>query len=193
MLSVEDSQFDKARISVDGAQAWINNTANRGDSSAFHHVDREWRFQDVRVSGYTQGHTIRVAFELQADLGLELDGWNIDDLCLVANVNSVCGDGVLAGSESCDDGDRNANQPNACRTYCAKPRCGDYIVDDKEECDHGPGGTTECTQMCTSLVEEAGCCSGSGQPAHVLFGLVLYVVGYRSPRRRRSRDPAPAD
>ena len=40
-LAVEDSQFDKARITVNGAQAFINATAGRGDSSAAHHIDRE--------------------------------------------------------------------------------------------------------------------------------------------------------
>jgi hypothetical protein len=181
LLEVEDSQFDKARITVDGGQAWLNTTANRGDSSSLHHIDREWRFHDVRVSGFTQGHQIRVAFELASDAGLEMSGWAVDDLCVVANPNSICGDGVLTGTEACDDGDRNGNRPNTCRTWCQKARCGDRIVDDGEECDHGLGGSPECTSMCASLVE-SGCCSSTSRP----HGLVLAaLVAVLLMRRRR--------
>ena len=184
-LAVEDSQFDKARITVNGAQAFINATAGRGDSSAAHHIDRETRFHDVRITGLTTGHFLRVAFELSSDAGLEFDGWNIDDLCVVANVNSVCGDGVVSPTETCDEGDKNGNHPNTCRTWCAAPRCGDRIVDDKEECDHGPGGSMECTSMCRSLVDEAGCCSSSGGTASA--PLALFVLLMMRRRRRCAR------
>ncbi|MBA3499241.1 MAG: hypothetical protein H0T65_02650 [Deltaproteobacteria bacterium] len=184
-LAVEDSQFDKARITVNGAQAYTNASANRGDSSAAHHIDRETRFHDVRITGLTTGHNLRVAFELAADAGLEFDGWNIDDLCIVANVNSVCGDGKVSPTETCDEGERNGNHPNTCRTWCAAPRCGDRIVDDKEECDHGPGGSSECTSMCKSLVDEAGCCSAQGGGAAGSASLALLVL--MMTRRRRGR------
>jgi len=183
-LAVEDSQFDKARITVNGAQAWVNNTANRGDSSSLHHIDREWRFHDVRISGLTPGHSLRVAFELSSDAGLEFEGWAIDDVCVVANVNSVCGDGVKSPTEACDDGELNGNHPNSCRTWCQTPRCGDRIVDDKEECDHGPSGSNECTAMCRSLVDGAGCCSSSSSGS---APLALFVVLVLRRRRRCAR------
>ena len=184
-LAVEDSQFDKARITINGAAAWTNASAQRGDSSALHHIDKEFRFHDVRISGLTTGHFLRVAFELSSDKGLEFDGWNIDDFCVVANVNSICGDGVTSATEGCDDGDHNGNHPNTCRTWCASPKCGDRIVDDKEECDHGPGGSTECTAMCKSLVDEAGCCSSSG--GRSAGGLALFVLLIVTRRRRCAR------
>ena len=178
-LEVEDSQFDKARITVDGAQAWINATANRGDSSSLHHIDREWRFHDVRLSGVAPGTRYDIGFELQADAGLEFEGWAIDDLCVVANPNSICGDGEVSATEACDDGDANGNRPNACRTWCAKPKCGDRIVDDMEACDDGPTGSEDCTPMCQSLVE-VGCCSAGDRPVHLWL-----LVGFLLLRRRR--------
>ena len=61
-----------------------------------------------------------------------------------------CGNGIREGSEECDNGDANANTPNACRTNCTNPACGDLIVDNaapyNEECDDGNGDNTDgCT------------------------------------------------
>jgi hypothetical protein len=184
MLAVEDSQFDKARITVNGVQAWVNRSAGRGDTSSLHHIDKEWRFHDVSLSQLVPLTKISVAFELSADGGLEFEGWAIDDLCVVANVHSICGDGVVSPAEDCDNGeDKNGERPNACRSNCVSPKCGDRIVDDKEECDDGPGGSKECTQACKSLVDEAGCCSGSRSNAWMW----VVVMGLLMRRRRCAR------
>lgn len=90
-LAVEDGHFDQARVTVDDQPAWINFDSDLGDSSSTHHVDREWRFHDVALSGHASGHTLDIGFDLTSDQGLELGGWAIDDLCVVANVTSVCG------------------------------------------------------------------------------------------------------
>jgi MYXO-CTERM domain-containing protein len=180
-LAVEDSHFDQARITVGGQQAWINFTADMGDSSSTQHIDREWRFQDVPVSGYQPGHTVDIAWDLTSDEGLQFGGWALDDVCVVANVNSVCGDGVVGPHEQCDDGPNNADAPNACRTYCQTPTCGDKIVDHGEECDDGPAGDGECTAGCKLVKPPSlgGCCSasrgagGSWALAAAVLGLVL--------------------
>src|SRR6185436_6212751 len=113
-------------------------------SSSIHHMDREWRFQDVSVSGYQSGHTLDISWELTADLDVQLGGWTLDDVCVVANVASVCGDGIVTAHEACDDGAGNAERANACRTWCQFPTSGDTIVDDEEQCDDGPSGSTSC-------------------------------------------------
>jgi uncharacterized protein (TIGR03382 family) len=189
-LAVEDSQFDQARITVGGQQAWINFTANMGDASATHHIDREWRFHDVPLSGYQPGHTLNIAWGLTSDEALQFGGWALDDVCVVANVNSVCGDGVVSPHEQCDDGPNNADAPNACRTDCLLPTCGDNIVDKGEECDAGPAGNGDCTSECKRIKPPAlgggGGCSasrsvgGSWALGVAVLGLVL--------RRRRRRD-----
>ncbi|HEU4728710.1 MAG TPA: hypothetical protein VFT22_12490 [Kofleriaceae bacterium] len=186
-LAVEDSHFDQARIMVGDQVAWVNFTQNAGDSSSAQHIDREWRFQDVPLSGYQSGHTLDISWDLTSDEGLQFGGWAIDDVCVVANVHGVCGDGVVTAHEGCDDGPDNGERPNACRTWCQPPTCGDGIIDDGEQCDNGPGGNGECTSMC-ELVQPpslGGCCSaergagGSGVLGALTLGLVL--------RRRRRR------
>ena len=176
-LAVEDSEFDKARVIVDGKQAFVNFTENVGKSSSVHHIDREWRFQDVSVTGYGYGHTLQIAFDLQTDEGLQLGGWAIDDVCVVANRNSICGDGVKSLFEECDDGDGNADAPGACRTVCQLPSCGDQITDPGEACDDGEAGSDACTPTCMTIDGGlAGCCSSSGGAGSLVLGAVAGLV-----------------
>ncbi len=98
-----------------------------------------------------------------------------------------CGDGVINGSESCDNGPDNADDSyGGCTTQCTvAPFCGDGKVDEKyaEECDDGTndttyGHTTGCGPGCKtvpfcgdgkvdSLFDEE-CDDGekNGQPGH---------------------------
>lgn len=192
-LAVEDSHFDQAKILLNGKDVWVNFTQNIGDSSSTHHIDREWRFHDVPLSGKAPGHVFDVRWDLTADEGLDLGGWQLDDVCIVANVNSVCGDGVKTPTEGCDEGARNSDEPNTCRTYCQMPTCGDEIVDDGEECDRGLEGNASCTPECTSkeIPSLGGCCSTTGGPAGsfalgAFVGALFLVGGHRRRRRRAS-------
>jgi hypothetical protein len=187
-LAVEDSHFDQARVTVNDKRAWLNFTANLGDSSSTHHIDREWRYHDVALSGYSPTNVFTVGWDLTTDAGLELGGWHLDDVCIVANINSVCGDGVKSPTEGCDEGVMNADEPNRCRTYCLRPACGDNIVDENEECDHGPGDAT-CSPSCqiVELPTLGGCCSsssGTGIPGAMAL---TTIVGGLVLRRRRRR------
>jgi hypothetical protein len=185
-LAVEDSHFDQARITVGGKAAWVNSSQNMGDSSSTQHVDREWRFQDVSVSGYQMGHMLDVAWDLTSDEGLQFGGWALDDVCVVANTDGVCGDGQITAHESCDDGAGNADRPDACRTWCQRPTCGDGIIDKAEQCDPGSGSDPNCTDACQLLKapDTGGCCSaerGVGGP----FALGVLTLGLVLRRRRR--------
>lgn len=188
-LAVEDSHYDQATITANNKQAWINFSGNMGDSSSIHHVDREWRFQDIPLSPHFYGKTVTVGWEIDSDEGLELGGWHLDDVCIVANPYAICGDGVKTATEQCDLGADNRDAPDVCRTDCRLPTCGDYIVDANEECDEGPEGTATCSTTC-AIVEpvDGGCCSaGGGQPASfVLAG----GVGLLLLRRRRRTSQA---
>lgn len=184
-LAVEDSHFDQARITVNDKQIWMNFTANDGDGSATHHIDREWRFHDVLLSGWSPSRKLQVGWELKSDQGLHLGGWQLDDVCIVANVNSVCGDGVRTPTEGCDLGPANSDEPDAeCRTFCLKASCGDAILDSDEECDHGAPDNL-CDAQCKNveLPTLGGCCStGGGSGGSIVLGL---LVGGLVLRRRR--------
>jgi hypothetical protein len=185
-LAVEDSHFDTAMITANDKKAWVNFTGDIGDASAMHHVDKEWRFQDVPISGYFSGHTVTVGWEITSDAGLELGGWQLDDVCIVANPYSVCGDGVKSGSEQCDTGTGNRDAPNICRTDCRTPTCGDAILDNEEECDVGPTGDYVCSDKCKVIgPADDGCCSSSGKPGSLLLAGLVGGLVLRRRRRRR--------
>ena len=186
-LAVEDGQFDKARVTANDQLAWINSSENSGDNSAHHHIDKEWRFADVALSGYFRGRTLQVGWDLRSDGGLEFGGWTIDDVCIVANPNSICGDGVKTATEQCDDGAANADVPDACRTDCRAPTCGDRIVDSGEQCDDGSAGSPACTTKCKIIQAKVGGCAAGGGPAGPVSLALITLLGGVGLARRRAR------
>jgi MYXO-CTERM domain-containing protein len=146
-------------------------------------------FADVALSSRIFAKEVQVRWEIEADDGFELGGWTLDDVCIVANVNSVCGDGRLSGAEQCDDGASNADVADTCRTTCRIPRCGDGIIDELEVCDDGnddDGDTCDATCQPVEIDpgDRGGCCSTSSDPRAPLLplGAVALLLLYR--RRR---------
>jgi len=82
-LGVEDGFFDHAVIDADGTTVWQNRASANEFVASVHHTDREWRFQDVDLSPQAADGKVKVTFKLTSDQGLELSGWNLDDVCLV--------------------------------------------------------------------------------------------------------------
>jgi cysteine-rich repeat protein len=77
-----------------------------------------------------------------------------DAICLV--INPGCGDGVLAGTEVCDDG--NVNNGDGCRSNCTAEACGDGIPDPGEQCDDGNVTSGDgCSSTCTLENNNAVC------------------------------------
>ncbi|MCA9674278.1 MAG: DUF4215 domain-containing protein, partial [Myxococcales bacterium] len=159
-LGVEDGFYDKATIYANGEVAWQNYDSGQSLDASRHTLDADWVFKDVALSTRIYDGTVQLMFELTSDEGLEFGGWTLDDVCVVANPNSVCGDGVITGSEQCDDGDDNADAPDACRVNCRRARCGDGIVDQLEQCDDGGRADGDgCSRICELEGEPDGCCS----------------------------------
>ncbi|HSU38652.1 MAG TPA: hypothetical protein VLJ38_03760, partial [Polyangiaceae bacterium] len=76
------------------------------------------------------------------------------------NVNAVCGDGHLDGSEACDDG--NQDNTDGCLTACVLPRCGDgYVEQGVEQCDPTLGSSIDpaCCSL-TCLFTAGNSCAG---------------------------------
>lgn len=47
-----------------------------------------------------------------------------------------CGNGIVDGRDTCDDGQQNSDtEPDGCRSNCMKAWCGDGVADSGEECD----------------------------------------------------------
>ncbi len=164
-LTVEDRLFDEAAILViqeDGDRVLWRNL--RTESGVVHHLDKEWVFHDVPLSRGIFDSEISVSFELSSDAGLEFGGWTIDDLCVVADPNSICGDGNLTGPEQCDLGDGNSDtEPDGCRKTCRTAYCGDGVLDSGEDCDYRDELTDGCTSECTFESSGCGCSVGEAQ------------------------------
>jgi hypothetical protein len=116
-LNVEDGLYDTATISANDQVVWSNyaSTSENGDST--NHTDKEWVFQDVDLSAQATSSTdgtVKLKFALQSDGGLELAGWNADDVCL-----------VIAGPPTpCAEGDASCEEPGVeggCCSAGSKP------------------------------------------------------------------------
>lgn len=116
-LTVEDGFFDRATIRVDGETVWANPASEQDFEATFHHLDREWRFQDLELGDFATDGQLSIAFGLASDGGLEFGGWTLDALCVVAvDDEGECGNGVLEGAEQCDDG--NLVPGDGCSDTC---------------------------------------------------------------------------
>jgi hypothetical protein len=74
-LQVQDNSYDQAKILLDGNQVWANPWGS-------HLVDRGWTKFDLRLPGADNNPAAEIEWQLIADGGLELAGWNIDDVSL---------------------------------------------------------------------------------------------------------------
>jgi MYXO-CTERM domain-containing protein len=193
-LNVEDGFFDRATIYSNNSSVWNNFDSMSESGSTVHHLDREWRFHDVSLAGTIEDRSVQLKYEIDSDTGLQFGGWTIDDFCIVANVNAICGDEELFGPEQCDDGSANSDEnPDACRANCLLPTCGDGVVDTGETCDDG--NTTNgdgCENTCLSPDTGEGDCgcvvgaSNSGSPATGILALFGFLGLVAIRRRRRS-------
>lgn len=85
-LSVEKGIYDQAQIYVNGNLVWQNDADHD-------HIDAEWEWHDVDISAYADADPdVAVTFRLITDGGLQLGGWNLDDLTVAGIEEYVKGD-----------------------------------------------------------------------------------------------------
>lgn len=82
-LGVEDGFYDQARVLANGTDIWHNHASNEqiGDENT---IDDEWMLATHRAT--PTGGALTLAWEIESDAGFESHGWNIDDLCVYAQV-----------------------------------------------------------------------------------------------------------
>ncbi|CAN5748032.1 hypothetical protein BH11MYX3_BH11MYX3_24780 [soil metagenome] len=155
-LGVEDGFFDNARIMANGTKMWSNFASPTETMNGKDHLDKEWRFQDVDLSSQAATGKVKLRFELDSDTGVNLAGWNLDDVCIVSAAPApTCGNGVLDEGETCDDG--NIDNGDACSATCTDP----------------------------SASDDPGCCSVGATPGGAAF-LSMLTFGMLIRRRRRA-------
>jgi uncharacterized protein (TIGR03382 family) len=160
-LNVEDGAYDQGTIYANDTAVWTN-FASPGmpTSDEVNFTDHEWQFHDVDLSTQAASGKIKVKFELDSDPGLELGGWTVDDVCLVAIAGpnpGTCGNGVIDPGEQCDDGNTVS----------------------------GDGCSATCQDEATGKKSSGGCCSTSGGATGSLV-LGVLTLGIVVRRRRRS-------
>ncbi len=195
-LTVEDGFFDQATILVNGTPAWTNLNTDMGNDSNTHHIDREWRFQDLDLTSAAAGGEVTVRFELATDGGLTFGGWTLDDVCIVGiptgGMPPACGDGTVDPGEECDD--NNTTDGDGCSSTCQNeggpgtPDAG--TGPDTPDAGPGPGGDDSGVGNPDNNDDGTasggcGCQADGGSPAGSL-GL-LFAFGALVLVRRRCR------
>jgi hypothetical protein len=85
-LTCEQGIYDQARILVNGNQVWAN-------PLNAHALDTGWSSQEIDISAYADNNpSVQIQFDLRSDPGLELGGWQLDDVSVVryAQAPSCC-------------------------------------------------------------------------------------------------------
>jgi hypothetical protein len=72
-LTVEEAQYDQARILVNGVAVWTN-------PSIGHTIDKAWTDFELPIPSADNKASVQLEWRLQSDGGMHLGGWNIDDI-----------------------------------------------------------------------------------------------------------------
>ncbi|MBM4063125.1 MAG: hypothetical protein FJ265_18815 [Planctomycetes bacterium] len=72
-LTVEEGIYDRATVSVNGVQIWVN-------ASSGHHRDTAWTTVEYPIPAADNNPSVQIEFRLVTDAGLQLGGWNVDNL-----------------------------------------------------------------------------------------------------------------
>ncbi|MEQ1504866.1 MAG: hypothetical protein ABMB14_21710 [Myxococcota bacterium] len=76
-LNAEDATYDLAMILANDDVVWSNTAAG-------HHIDDQWVSHSVWLNGRGDMTDLTVGFGIRTDPGLEMGGWNVDDVCVYA-------------------------------------------------------------------------------------------------------------
>ncbi len=72
-LTVEEGAYDQATLFVNGIQVWQNPQSG-------HLVDTSWQSVEYAIPMADNNPAVQIEWRLKSDAGLQLGGWNIDDV-----------------------------------------------------------------------------------------------------------------
>lgn len=195
-LTVEDGFYDQAQVLADEQIAWSNFASDWDGEATVHHRDGQWVFHDIDLTPWAADGQVQLSFRLQSDGGLEMGGWNLDELCVMGYLPTVvpppiaCGNGLLEGTEQCDDG--NLVSGDGCSALCivegggtsggGTSDGGDDGGDDSGSDDGDDPGLDDEGR----LVERGCACQTSSPRGGVPAALGLWVFGLLARRRRKT-------
>jgi MYXO-CTERM domain-containing protein len=193
-LTVEDGFFDQAYVRADDQLAWGNFASDWEGEATTHHRDSQWVFHDIDLTPWAADGQVQLSFGLQSDGGLELGGWNLDELCVMGYRPSVvppiaCGNGLLEGAEQCDDGNLVAG--DGCNALCVLEGggtsgggTGDGGDDDGDDSSGSDDGEEPGLDDEGHLVDRGCACQTTEPRGGVPGALGLLVLGLLVRRRR---------
>ena len=105
-LTVEDGFFDTASVSVNGTTVWTQHAGDDDTDAGNHHEDQHWAFRSYDITDLVNGAgNVQVTWEIVSDGGLQLGGWNIDDVRIVGIASlddGLVGAGLEGDGCACD-------------------------------------------------------------------------------------------
>ena len=102
-LTVEDGFYDKVHVYVNGEEVWTQYASPSQTGADKHHEDTHWAFRSYDITGLVDDDgAVQVSWDLVSDGGLEMGGWNIDDVGIYASIE-IEGDDDDTGPDDDDD------------------------------------------------------------------------------------------
>lgn len=98
-LNVEDGYYDHARVYANDAEIWTNHVGPN-DRAGEATQDVDWVLHTLQID--SPASPLVLGWEIESDQGLELGGWNLDDVCVYTPVGEVPSVGVSDFSASDD-------------------------------------------------------------------------------------------
>lgn len=168
-LAVEEGIYDNAILRVAGTKIW----ENRDNGN---HVDGGWTMVDYATPDADNNAGVIMRWELKSDGGLELGGWNVDDVMLYTLQQSGANDTIsLTGDELVTAGGtasyQISNGPVNGDWYLAFSFNNAGMIQYGQQLDIGPG----YSMIDTGTLDENGKASTSATVPPAAAGLTLYL------------------
>ncbi len=105
-LNVEDGFYDEVHIYANGEEIWTQYASPSQTGADEHHEDTHWAFRSYDVTDHVdEDGQVQIAWDLVTDGGLEMGGWNIDDVGIYTTTPTAGDDDDASGDDDDSAGD----------------------------------------------------------------------------------------